>query len=96
LTEPDEATPHQQVINHAEFVRVYFAVLSERTSIPKHPAGREQVFFVVSGEGRVAGHDDVEHPVRTGQAVTWARLEPHTTWADTDMAAVIVERTFLE
>lgn len=76
----------------AQFVRVDFAVLRAHTSIPKHPAEREQVFFVVSGEGRVAGDDDVEYPVRAGQAVTWSRLEQHTTWADTDMAAVIVQR----
>lgn len=76
----------------AEHVRVDVAVIEAGASLPKHPAGREQVFFVVSGAGRVAADDDVEHPVRAGSLVVWSAGEAHTSWADTRMTVVIVQR----
>src|SRR5665648_937602 len=42
----------------AERVRVDVAVLEAGASLPRHPAGREQVFYVLDGTGRVAGPDD--------------------------------------
>ncbi|KGM02278.1 cupin domain-containing protein [Cellulomonas cellasea] len=76
----------------AESVRVDLAVLEPGASFPRHPADSEQVFVVVSGEGRVAGDDDVEHPVRAGSLVRWSPGEQHTSWADTQMTVVLVER----
>ncbi|MBO1751337.1 cupin domain-containing protein [Actinotalea sp. BY-33] len=76
----------------AEHVRVDLAVLQPGASLPKHPAGQEQVFYVVTGEGRVAADDGVEHPVSAGWAVTWEPGEQHTSWADTTMTVVIIQR----
>jgi quercetin dioxygenase-like cupin family protein len=75
-----------------ERVRVDVAVLQPGASLPKHPAGREQVFAVLSGHGRVAADDDVEHEVGPGSVVTWALGEQHTSWADSVMTIVIVQR----
>lgn len=76
----------------AELVRVDLAVLAPGASLPRHRAESEQVFVVVAGEGRVAGDDDVQHPVRAGSVVRWSEGEQHTSWADTQMTVVIVER----
>ncbi len=75
-----------------ERVRVDVAVLAAGASLPKHPAGREQVFCVISGIGRVAGDDDVEHEVGPGSVVVWSAGEQHTSWADVEMTVVIVQR----
>lgn len=75
-----------------ELVRVDVAVLEEGASLPRHPAGREQLFYVVSGQGRVAGDDDVEHHVGPGSVVVWSQGEQHTSWADTVMTVAIVQR----
>lgn len=75
-----------------ELVRVDVAVLAPGASLPRHPAGREQGFHVVSGQGRVAGDDDVEVAVGPGSLVVWSAGEQHTSWADTEMTVVIVQR----
>lgn len=75
-----------------QLVRVDVAVLAAGASLPRHPAGREQAFFVVSGRGRVAGDDDVENDVAPGSLVVWSVGEQHTSWADTEMTVVIVQR----
>ena len=75
-----------------ERVRVDVAFLEPGSSLPKHPAGREQVFYVVSGRGRVAGDNDVEREVSAGWAAVWEAGEQHTSWADTAMTVVIVQR----
>lgn len=75
-----------------EQVRVDLAQLQPGASLPRHPAGREQVFVVVSGSGRVAGDDDVEHDVGPGSLVVWQPGEQHTSWADTPMTVVIIQR----
>lgn len=76
----------------AELVRVDLAVIEAGASLPKHPAGREQVFVVVSGQGRVATDDDVEHQVHAGSVVVWSAGEEHTSWAETQMTVVIIQR----
>lgn len=76
----------------AQRVRVDVATLEAGASLPKHPAGREQVFYVVSGQGRVAGDGDVAQEVRAGSVVLWAQGEHHTTWADSPMTVVIIQR----
>ena len=77
----------------ATAVRVDLAVLHPGASLPRHRTVHEQVFAVVAGHGRVAGDDDVEHEVGPGSVVTWARGEQHTSWADSPMTVVLVERT---
>jgi len=76
----------------AELVRVDVALLDAGASLPKHPGGREQVFYVLSGHGRVAGDDDIELQVRAGSMVLWEAGEHHTSWADSPMTVVIVQR----
>jgi mannose-6-phosphate isomerase-like protein (cupin superfamily) len=71
--------------------RVDVATLAPGSSLPRHPAGADQVFHVVSGVGRVAADDGVEHPVTAGTIVRWSRGEHHTSWADTEMTVVIVQ-----
>ncbi|WP_402374985.1 cupin domain-containing protein [Isoptericola rhizosphaerae] len=76
----------------SEQVRVDIAVLEPGSSLPKHPAGRDQAFYVVAGTGQVAGDDDVPADVGPGDLVTWEAGEQHTTWATTTLTAVIVQR----
>ncbi|GII98667.1 Cupin domain-containing protein [Sediminihabitans luteus] len=73
--------------------RVDLAYLEPGASLPRHPAGADQTFLVIGGEGLVAGDDDVAHPVRAGDAVEWVRGEQHTSWATTAMQVLIVQRT---
>ncbi|PRZ08839.1 Cupin domain-containing protein [Isoptericola sp. CG 20/1183] len=75
-----------------EEVRVDVAVLDAGSSLPRHPAGRDQSFYVVAGTGQVAGADDVPTDVGPGDLVTWDAGEQHTTWATTALTAVIVQR----
>lgn len=75
-----------------QLVRVDVAVLEAGACLPRHPAGREQAFSVVSGDGRVAGDDDVAVAVGPGSLVSWSAGEQHTSWADTPMTVVIVQR----
>lgn len=74
-----------------ELTRVDVAVIDAGASIPKHVAGRQQVLYVVSGEGCVAAMDDVEHRVQAGSVVRWSVGEDHTTWADTRMTVLIIQ-----
>jgi mannose-6-phosphate isomerase-like protein (cupin superfamily) len=68
------------------------AVLQPGASLPRHPAGREQVFYVVDGRGRVAGDDDVAVEISPGWAAVWRAGEQHTSWAETRMTVLIVQR----
>jgi len=76
----------------AEWVKIDIAVMQPGSSLPKHPAGREQVFYVISGSGRVAADDDVQHPISAGRAAVWDRGEQHTSWADSLMTVLIIQR----
>lgn len=76
----------------AERVKIDIAVMQPGSSLPKHPAGREQVFYVISGNGRVAADDDVQHPISAGWAAVWDRGERHTSWADSPMTVLIIQR----
>ena len=80
----------------AERVRVDVAVLEAGASLPRHPAGREQVFYVLDGTGRVAGPDDVPVDIGPGWAAIWQRGEEHTSWADTRMTVLIIQRAGAE
>lgn len=76
----------------AEHVKVDVAVFQPGSSLPKHPAACRQLFYVVEGRGRVAGEDGVEHQISAGWAATWEQGEQHTSWADTLMTVVIIQR----
>ena len=78
-------------LGRTERAHVHIARLSAGSSLPKHPAGPEQLFYVVSGQGSVATDDDVPVRVGPGDAVRWTRGEEHTSWAETDMMVLIVE-----
>ena len=75
-----------------ERVKIDVAILQPGSSLPRHAAGREQVFYVVSGNGHVAGEDDIAHPISAGWAAVWGLGEQHTSWADSMMTALIVQR----
>lgn len=74
-----------------ERVRVDVAVIAEGSSLPKHRAGQHQLFYVVSGTGRVAGADDIEVPVGPSSLVEWQTGEEHTSWADSRMTILIIQ-----
>ena len=73
-------------------VKIDIATLQPGSSLPKHPAWCEQIFYVISGHGRVAGDDDIEHPISAGWAAIWDAGEQHTSWADSVMTVLIVQR----
>ena len=73
-------------------VRVHVAVIRPGASLPRHPTSQEQVFYVVSGRGRVAGEDDVPVEIAAGWAAVWGAGEHHTSWAETEMTVAIVQR----
>ncbi|MFZ1382233.1 MAG: cupin domain-containing protein [Scrofimicrobium sp.] len=79
-----------------ERIRVDAAVLEYGSSLPKHRAGQHQLFFVVSGTGRVAGADDIEVPVRPGSLVEWQPGEEHTSFADSRMTVLIIQERSVE
>lgn len=78
-------------LGRTERAYVHIAELAAGSSLPRHPAGPDQVFYVVSGRGSVATSDDVPAPVGPGDAVRWTRGEEHTSWAETDMTVLIVQ-----
>ena len=59
--------------------------------IGRHPATVDQLFIVVAGSGLVCGDDEVWHPIGTGEAALWTAGEEHTTRADADLTAVVIE-----
>lgn len=71
--------------------RIQVARFAAGDTLPKHSAGTWQVFAVVSGEGVVAGDDDVRTVLGPGAAAVWQPGEHHTSWATTDMVVVVVE-----
>jgi len=75
----------------ASRARVQLARFAAGDTLAKHPAGMWQVFAVASGEGFVAGDDDVRHAIGPGLAAVWAPGEHHTSWATTDMVVVVVQ-----
>jgi quercetin dioxygenase-like cupin family protein len=59
--------------------------------IGRHPATVDQLFVVVAGRGSVCGEEGVWQPVEAGQAVLWAAGEEHTTRADEQLIAIVIE-----
>lgn len=71
--------------------QVHGAQLPAGSTLPRHPTPVWQVFAVLAGTGEVAGEDDVRHPIAAGTAAVWSPGEQHTSWATTDMTAVVVQ-----
>jgi quercetin dioxygenase-like cupin family protein len=59
--------------------------------IGRHPAMGDQMLLVVAGRGRVRSGDGPWHPVAVGDVVRWRDGEDHTTEADDDLTAFVVE-----
>ena len=59
-----------------------------------HEAAAHQLFCVVTGEGWVAGDDDVRVPISPFRAAEWQPGERHTSGTDSGMVAVVIEGTF--
>ncbi|WP_199516894.1 cupin domain-containing protein [Nucisporomicrobium flavum] len=59
--------------------------------IGRHPAPVDQLLVVTRGRGAVRAGDGDWQSVRAGQAVVWRSGEEHTTRADEDIEAVVVE-----
>jgi quercetin dioxygenase-like cupin family protein len=59
--------------------------------IPRHPATVDQLLMVVSGSGEVCGEDGEWRPIRAGQGAVWAGGEQHTTRADEQLTALVIE-----
>ena len=72
-------------------VRVHVAHLRAGAVLPWHRAGLDQYFHVLSGEGRAAGDDGVLVSIHPGDTVHWHAGEHHSTTADTELTAVIVQ-----
>lgn len=57
----------------------------------RHPAVVDQLFYVVAGEGWVAGGDGSRLPIRAGQAALWRAGEEHESGSQSGMTAFVVE-----
>jgi mannose-6-phosphate isomerase-like protein (cupin superfamily) len=57
----------------------------------RHPAVVDQLFYVISGEGWVAGSDGARLPIRAGQAAYWTTGEEHESGSQSGMTALVVE-----
>ena len=79
----------------AEAVAVTMLRVAAGGEIGRHPAVGDQLFVVASGRGSVCGGDGEWHPIAAGQAAYWRDGEEHTTRADEDLTAVVVEMATL-
>jgi quercetin dioxygenase-like cupin family protein len=61
-----------------------------------HPAGSNQLFLVVQGQGWVRCGDSPETPVHAGQAVFWRAGELHETHSQDELVALVIEAEGLQ
>jgi quercetin dioxygenase-like cupin family protein len=59
--------------------------------IGRHPAVGDQLFFVVAGRGAARSGDEPWRPIEAGQAALWRSGEDHTTRAEADLTALVIE-----
>jgi hypothetical protein len=71
--------------------RVHVAYLDPEGLIGRHPAGTDQLFLVVNGNGWVSGRDGHSVAIAAGQAAFWQVGEQHETTTDTGLSAVIIQ-----
>lgn len=65
--------------------------LTEGGVLGRHPAIVDQLFYVVEGDGWVAGDDGTRAPIRAGQAAYWAAGEEHESGSHGGMTALVIE-----
>lgn len=65
--------------------------LAEGGVLGRHPAIVDQLFYVVDGDGWVAGDNGARAPIRTGQAAYWSAGEEHESGSDGGMTALVIE-----
>jgi quercetin dioxygenase-like cupin family protein len=87
----DSQSLSAQALVRADQVAITILRVAAGGEIGRHPASVDQLFVVVAGAGSVCGDDEVWHPIGTGEAALWTAGEPHTTRAEADLAAVVVE-----
>ena len=80
-----------QPLVRADQVEVTTLRVAAGGEIGRHLAPVDQLFVVVAGSGLVCGDDEVWHPIGTGEAALWTAGEEHTTRAEADLTAVVVE-----
>ena len=90
-----------QALVRADQVAVTILRVAAGGEIGRHPTTVDQLFVVMAGSGSVCGDDEIWQPIGTGEAALWTAGETHTTRADTDLTAFVVEmaglaQTFLE
>ena len=59
--------------------------------VGRHPADVDQFLLVVAGRGSVQSGDGPWEPVEAGHLVMWRAGEVHTTRADDEMTAYVLE-----
>jgi quercetin dioxygenase-like cupin family protein len=59
--------------------------------VGRHSADVDQLLLVVIGRGSVRGGDGPWQPVEAGQVAIWPAGEDHTTRANEDLTAYVVE-----
>lgn len=76
-------------------VRVQVVHLPPNGLIGRHRARSQQLFAVVTGHGRVSGHDRESKTIRPGYAALWDPGEEHDASSDEGLTAVFVEGEFV-
>ena len=76
--------------------RVHVAYLDPGGVIGRHPAGTDQLFVVLRGNGWVSGDDGHPVAITAGQAAFWQSGEQHETKTDTGLSAVIIQSKGLD
>jgi quercetin dioxygenase-like cupin family protein len=87
----DSQSLSAQHLVRAEEVAVTILRVAAGGEIGRHPATVDQLFVVVAGSGSVCGADEVWGSIGTGEAALWTAGEAHTTRAETDLTAFVVE-----
>jgi quercetin dioxygenase-like cupin family protein len=80
-----------QPLVRAEQVAITMLRVSAGGEIGRHPTTVDQLFLVVAGSASVCGDDEDWQPIGTGEAALWTAGEEHTTRAETDLTALVVE-----
>ncbi len=60
-----------------------------------HPAGVDQFFLVVSGEGWISGEDGQRTAVSAGTGALWRAGEMHESGSDRGMTAIVIQASQL-
>lgn len=75
-------------------VRVQVMHLPPDGIIGRHAAAAQQLFAVITGSGRVSGHDGKAEPIGPGYAAVWEAGERHEASSEDGLTAVCIEGEF--